>query len=262
MISAGFLGFVGDLLSGGGGDGGGYVSPNLRDYESRVSTGTRRRASLGFKPLTGQIGISQATQGFHLNNPQKRADELGQQSAFEQFNPYSISYKKLPALYTTQAYERGAGSLRREATGNLEATRNLIGARRPALLKKAASDQQRELNEQLAKLRTDLELKRMEKDVDLDKSAIDKQLDVLESQDSARRNRLTAGAEAGLNAARTRSDIVERERDYRDRAMDYLMQLYEAATGQANARADRATQRRGQTLGMLGDAGRIIAGAG
>lgn len=210
-----------------------------------------------------------------------------------QANPYEAAqfdFKSLPGEYYDTAYEQSARNLRRDQAGQLEALQEAIGVRRPGLLYKAAEDSQRRGGEELAQLAEGLGQERMRMDTDLavqqqlqqaqenyraagfneDQARIMAEQDMLEYQSRFAREQASADetyrylqglASTGLARVGTEANLVGQERDYADRALDYLMNLFGNAAGLQNQSAQIANQKRGADLGFLGNIGAGLIGA-
>lgn len=71
-----------------------------------------------------------------------------------------------------------------------------------------------------------------------------------------------AGVDAAGNKINLEADVTESERNYKDKALEYLMDLFKSTAGLSADEASRATSaataRRGQNLGLLGDVASIF----
>lgn len=247
------------LVGGGGGTSGGgsagYVSPNIPKRDEALQQGITDRSALGFKPLTGAEGVQTATAGFNLGGANQAIQELGSAGKFEGSNPYQFNFQHLPDMYNKLAYARGSQNIRREGATGLQNLKQAVGNRRPGLLAQLGQNQQRATGENLAGLQSDLGLKQMEQDVDLGRQQQTYQADenyrTLQAQDEARRARLASLGEIGTKVPALESDLLEAEREYRDKPLDYLRDVYGIDLGQSQAAAQRQTEQRGQNARLL-----------
>ncbi len=196
------------------------------------------------------------------------------------YNASKFNYQGLPAEYGNLAYEAGAKDIRREGAGNLEKIRENVGVRRPGLLLKASEQSSRDVGETLAGLNSDIRLREMEKNTDL---AVQQQKDQAEenfraagfsdqqAKDMAAEKFKEYGSKADLeklsadekfrrdtgygDMAKNRigliSGVTENERAYKDKAMEYLLNLFQSTIGSQNQAAQQATARRGQNMDFM-----------
>lgn len=127
--------------------------------------------------------------------------------------PYQ--FKGLPEKYGDLAFASGSKDVRRQGQGDLEKIQESVGVRRPGLLLKAGQNNQRNVAEQLAKMRTDIDLNVMDKNLDTDRAQAD--------ENFRNRDALQKGAS---NKVQLESGITESERAYQDQALKYLMDIY------------------------------------
>lgn len=252
-VAGGALGSA--VSGGGGGGGGGYVSPYLGSRDASLQQGLTDRASLGFKPLTGKEGVESATAGLNFTGANQAVEGLGTAGRFEGSNPYQFNFKGLPDMYNKLAYARGAQNLQREGASNLQSLKEAVGTRRPGLLANIGQQQQRGTQEQLAGLQSDLGLKQMEQDVDLAKQQQTYQADedyrTLQGADEARRARLASLGEIGTKVPALESDILERQREYQDKPLDYLRDIYGTDVAASSGQAGRGVTSQGQLYDFL-----------
>jgi hypothetical protein len=238
----------------------GYTSKNIQQYEDTAKERTYQRLGPDSKPITGAEGIQTATAGYDFN-PQKQAIQ-GYQSGGPRYNPAQFKFQGLPQQYGRQAYESGVSDIRREGQGQLEKMRESVGTRRPGLLAKMGTDFSRQLGEREGAMRRDIGLEEMRQNVDMSRAEQEAQAGenyrgFAANADERFRN-LGALEQAGQGMISTQSGLVENERNYRDKALDYIMKMFGDTAGLKNQSAGLALQNRGQTLGFLGS---LIGGA-
>ena len=231
-------------------------------------------------PLGGSKGIKTATSGYDLSpldeaisgfrNPGKLKETYRASS----YNPYQFNYGSLPDEYTKLAYTSGASDINRAGQDSLTKLRESIGTRRPGLLLKAGEDVSRGTNSDLAKLNTNLQLERMKQNLDLarqqqtaqaaenylgTKFGAEEQHKGYESRSALEKGNLDqvfrylqALGGAGKDKIGVQSGLLEKERDYQDRALDNIMKMYGYASGQANAAAGAGGGGADPLSGLLG----------
>lgn len=240
-----------------------YANPNQTNA-TRTTSSNEPEYITDFSNVGKQVGMNEA------NSPY---DYSGIDSAID-------SYKRGPS-YTTpkfnfgdsgmiddQAnleYGLGAKNINRNAQGTLEKLRETVGTRRPGLLLKAGEDSNRNASENLASLNSQLRGNAMGQKLQYGK---DQQL----AQDDANRyladlmmKNSDALSSANLNKISAQKEITGDERDYQDRGLEYLMDMYKSMTGAQNqtenAKMADKTNRQGNTLGFLGSAANAAAKA-
>lgn len=209
---------------------------HVGEYEEGAFKGVMDRNAGGNKPITGAAGVQQATQGYDFS-PQKQAI-----AGFSK--PYQFDYKGLPEQFGHQAYESGVQDLRREGAGQLEKMRETIGTRRPGMLAKVGEDMNRQLGEREGSMRRDIGLEQMRQDVALNQA---------QQQNQAAENfqNLGALAQTGQGMIGQQHGLVEDERNYQDKALEYLMNMYGQGAGLKNQKAQIDTQNKGGIFNAL-----------
>lgn len=209
---------------------------NVREYESAAYKGVMDRNATGHKPITGAAGVQQATAGYDFNPQKKALAGFGK--------PNQFNFTGLPQQYGAQAYESAVKDLRREGSGQLEQLRENVGVRRPGLLAKVSENMTRQLGEREGALRRDIGLEEMRQNVQLNQAQQQAQAD----EDF--RN-LSALAGTGQNIISQQSGLLDAERGYQDRALEYLMQMYSQGAGLKNQKAQMDAQNKGGFLNTL-----------
>lgn len=237
----------------------GYQPKHLGEYDDKTYERLNQRLGPDSSQITGPGGIQKATAGFDFN-PQKQAI-AGFSKGAPTYDPYSFNFKGLPEQYGTQAYNAGARDIRHEGQGQLEQIKEGMGTRRPGLFMKAAQDSQRRVGEQLGGMRENIGLEEMRQNVDLNRMQQESQAGENArafgmNEDNRFRN-LGALEGAGRGMVSDQSGLVENERNYQDKALQYLMQQYMDSAGLKNQAAQLALQKKAQSGSLLGS----LAGA-
>lgn len=232
-----------------------YNNPNQSKATPSSPASNEPEYTYDFSNVGKQIGMNEANAPY---------DYSGVDQAIE-------SYKKGPSytapkfnfgdpnMIDEQAnleYGLGAKNINRNAQGALEKLRETMGTRRPGLLMKAGEGNARMAGENLASLNTKLRSDAMGQKLQYGK---DQQL----AQDDANRyladllmRNSDALSGATLNKVSAQNQITGDERDYQDRGLEYIMDLFKTTLGaqnaSENAKMSDKTSRRGQTLGFLG----------
>ena len=253
-----------------------------------------------FKPIQGRGGVRRATRGFDFSPMNEAIQGFRQPGRFSQvyrprgmrqsYRGRNFNFRGLPSEYGRSAYQAQAKNLRREGAGQLEQLREAMGTRRPGMLMKAGENLDRQLGERLASADADIQRYVMDKGVDLgvqeQMAGADeafKQYQSLADLESrradqdyrayeSRANRearnmdqafryLQALYDAGRSKVGLESGLLEADRAYADKALDYLMRAYEGAVGTQNQAAQIDAQNRAATLGMIGSLGGAAASA-
>jgi len=237
----------------------GYNPKSTSQLEAGVSTGVGNRAgatrkadgsydySNSFNPITGAAGIAKSTAGYDFN-PMDQAIK-GFQA------PRSLSrvdFKNLPDRFGDVAYENMARDMRRESAGNLTRLNEQVGTRRPGLLLKSGQDANRDLSQQLAQGKANIERDIMEKNIDLDKDEQLANADLQKSETMLDLDRLKGLFGMGDTKIGTQSGLVGKERDYEDAGLDRLLEAWAKAGGFSNDAAQIKSQNRKASLDFLG----------
>lgn len=106
----------------------------------------------------------------------------------------SFNYQGLPQKYADEAFAVGSKDIRRQGQGDLQSIQEAVGARRPGLLLRAGQKSQRDIAEQLASMRGNIDLERMRQQTDLG---------VKQQQDQAAENMRAAQFGEGQEQFRT-----------------------------------------------------------
>jgi hypothetical protein len=199
-------------------------------------------------PLGGPAGIQTATAGYNWD-PQNQAIQ-GLSGMAGKYNPYQFNFQNLPDTYTKEAFQQGASDIGRQGQNTAAQLRENIGTRRPGLLMKGTEDTQRGTNQNLGQLRTSLDLNRINQNV-----ATQQAQQQAQAGENANASNINSGLfqnlfNAGQGMVGTQSGLLQNERGYQDQALQMLMQMYQAATGQANTAA--ATQAQAQANSLKG----------
>lgn len=236
----------------------GYNPKSTSQLETGVSTGVGNRAGAtrkadgsydytnSFKPITGAAGIAKSTAGYDFN-PMDQAIQ-GFQA------PRSLSrvdFKNLPDRFGDVAYENMARDMRRESAGNLTRLNEEVGTRRPGLLLKAGQDANRDLSQQLAQGKANIERDIMEKNINLDKDEQLANADLQKSETMLDLDRLKGLFGMGESKIGAQSGLVDKERGYEDAALDRLLDAWSKAGGFANQSAGIQSANRKATLDFI-----------
>ena len=208
--------------------------------------------SKSFQPIQGAAGVQQAKRGYSFDPMSQATEGLGQRRRVGR-----LDFKGLPQKYGSMAYERGAKDIRREGSGQLTQLQEALGTRRPDMLYKAARDAQRSQGENLADLGSDIARDVMGMETDLDVKEQVGNVDIQRAEELMDLDRLGKLFDVGRGTVETESGLVQRDRDYEDRALQFLMDLWKSAGGFAGQAAETERAGRGDTFNMLGN----IAGA-
>ena len=133
--------------------------------------------------------------------------------------------------------------------------RETVGPRRLGVLAQLGRSSERATGENLARMRDTLALEEMRARSELEKEqqirnaeeqyrAYQAAADLESRQAQQALARSQAFSDLGLGRAQLEAGILGAERDYKDRALDYLMQAYNTASGAANQAASIAAQRK------------------
>ena len=239
-------------------------------------------------PIEGEQGVRYSTRGYDLSpfdeaiagyrNPAR----LTQTYSGASYDPYQFNFGQLPEEYSQRAYQAGAKDINKAGRDKLTQIQETIGTRRPGLLKKASEESARGTNKNLLDLNNQVQLEKMRQNLDLGKlqqiqqagenlnaanfnagegyRGYQSRSDLEKSNaDSAFKN-LQALSQTGGAKVGAQSGLVGSEREYQDKALQYLMGLYGTATGQANQAAALANQRNQSAFGNLLGLGGLGAG--
>lgn len=226
----------------------------------------------------GKGYAEQAAKGYQ--DPAKFTAEYSSGYKPEANEAFQFNYGKLPSAYANQAYEAGSSDVRRESQGNLEKLRESVGTRRPGLLMKAGLQSGRNTADVLSKLNAQIRLEEMNKNLEYGarqqqdqagenarafaaNDAMQQYLSQekfreygskadLEGRNAAERQAnlqgLSSTGQLFGNMAQSeigqRAGITDSERNYQDRAMEYLMNLYGQGSQQSQFNAGQENQSR------------------
>ena len=151
-----------------------------------------------------------------------------------------------------------ARDLRSENAGNLTKLNENIGTRRPGLLMKASQDANRNLEQQLAQGRYNIERDIMDKNIQLDKDEQLSNADLQKAESEMNLDRLFKLGGLGSDLISKQAGLVGNERDYRDKALEMLLDAWKTSGGFSNEAAQIQSKNRGDTLGFFGN----LLGAG
>lgn len=254
----------------------GYKSKAAPQYEQGAYQGIANRAgatadgkggydfSNSFKPVGGRAGMQAATSGFDMSGIDGAMSGFKKPSRlFQEYRPATFNFKGLPSQYGASAYQSQAGNIRREGSGQLEKAREAVGVRRPGMLAKMATDFDRQQGERLASADADINRYIMDKSVDLGMQEQLQNADQqykgyqsrsdLEKTNAEEKYRYLQGLlGSGQAKVGTQSQLLENEREYQDKPLQYLMSLFGNAAGLNNQSAQIASQNRASTLNFLG----------
>jgi len=241
-------------------------------------------------PLTGPNAVGYAAQGYDFS-PINQAIEgyrtpaqLTQTYSGSTYNPYQYNFDNLPSEYTNTAYQSGASDINRAGSNSLAQLQESLGTRKPGLLANAAENSQRNTNKNLLGLNTNLRLNEINQNLATQQAQQKAQAGEnlgaanfnagegykgYESRanlekanaDNIFRN-LGALASTGQQRIGTEAGLVKDQQATQDQALQYLMNLYQAATGQANQSAALDNQARQASAAQIGGLGSLAAGVG
>lgn len=190
-------------------------------------------------PVSGRAGLETATNPFDFS-PIDRAI-AGFTAGPQKYDAFKFNFGSLPKEYTDLAYTSGASDINRAGADQLAQIRESIGVRRPGLLMKAGQQSQRDTSKNLLGLNTGLRLNEINQNIGLNKeqqmAQAGQNLAASQLNNSNTLNFLQGLLGAGQGKIGTQSGLLENERAYQDKAIQMLMNLYQAATGQANQAA-------------------------
>ena len=261
------------------GNGNMYTTPSLNSLQggsSKMKGKEDPYANYDFSntgiPLQGAKGLQYATQGYDFNPIDEAISGYRNPAKINQtYDPYQFNFGQLPEEYSQRAYQAGAKDINKAGRDKLTQIQETIGTRRPGLLKKASEESARDTNKNLLDLNNQVQMERMRQNLDLGKAqqvaqagenlgAANFRTDVDKFNADAAFKNLQGLAQAGGAKIGAQSGLLTGERDYQDQAIDYLMQLYNSATGQANTAAQQRQQRNQQVMGNLLGLGNLAVG--
>lgn len=201
-------------------------------------------------PLGGKSGLDVATSPYDWNPTNQAISGLSKGTTQ---NPYQFNFGQLPDQYTQDAYQLGSSNISRAGANQAAQAKEAIGTRRPGLLLNATENANRETGRNLAQLGTNLNLNRINQNLQLGKEQQTAQAGENANAQGRILQYLTSLAGAGQNKIGQQSNLLENERNYQDKGLQYLQSIYNNATGQANqAAAMQASQQGGAMSGLLG----------
>ena len=228
---------------------GSISSRNNAGNSGDPSQGNYNLSQIG-SPLGGKAGIDVATSGYNFN-PQNQAIS-GLSKMAGNYNPYQFNFQNLPEQYTKEAYQQGASDIAKQGANTTGQLQESIGTRRPGLLMKAAEDTQRGTNQNLNQLRTSLDLNRINQNVETQKAQQQAQAQENQGAQNINSGTLQNLFNAGQGLVGTQSGLLQNERGYQDQALQFLMDMYKSATGQANQAAQIGNQAQNSSMNMIG----------
>lgn len=223
-VGSGGAYYVGSGGAGGGGGGGKEPSRYTYDTSQAGAPISREAAISPYKKDLDLLG--KANEGFQ--NPAKLT---------QTYNPFN--FQGLPEQYGDKAFASGSKDVRRQGQGDLQAIQEAVGTRRPGLLLKAGQRSQRDVGEQLAKMRSDIDLNVMDRNLDVQRDQAAENYKGYESRSNLEKGnadeafRYLQGLQGGAaGKIGLESGITQQERGYQDEALKYLLGLYDTASGQ------------------------------
>lgn len=234
-------------------------------------------------------GLNQAMQGLKKTSYSPRTREAynfqNEEDAANR-NAYNYDFAKLPESYGATEYELGAKNMRRDAMGYLDTLGDSYGIRNMGALNKAQENARRGFGENLATLQAGIsqdvlrqnieqaraqQLSQADENYRSDEFNRAKKNSLQQAQadelyrtdafnddqrryyDSNRLNYLNSLSDANMKKIGTEADITGMERDYQDRALEYLLGQYETGSDQSHKNADRSEQSKGRIFSFLGN---------
>lgn len=216
------------------------------DYKKGAKEGIASR--LGAKPLGGgqydwsgvgaPVGKKEAIAGYDFSPMSESIETFKKPTLFSQkYNPYQFSFQSLPEQYAREQYDLGSRDIRREGQSSLRQMQEALGPRNRGLLLKAAQGSQRGMMEQLGGLNLGIRGKMMEEKARMAKeqqlaqagenlAAFGAEKDVAAMNADERYRYAEALAATGDQRLAREMAITQSERDYRDRGLEYLLDMY------------------------------------
>lgn len=272
------MGFFGDLFGGGGDNG--YDPLHPEDYDNLSYERIKQRLGANSNPVTGAEGVKAATQGYDFSPMNKAVKDLSSTPTLTQtykgstYKPSQFNFAQLPEQYAQTAYASGSQPIKRQGQDNLQMLGERMGSRRPGLFAKVAQQNQRETNTNLGNLNNQIQLEKIRQNVDLGRAQQEAQAgenlnaagfnadqsyrgyqsrsDLEKSNSANKLSYANALGGMGQNVIGTKSGLVENERNYQDKALEYLMNLFSTSVSGANQAGQLMNQKRGQTLDFMG----------
>jgi hypothetical protein len=284
------IGGVTDMLTGGGNKGPiGYTSPYASEYENSSRQGIYGRLGAKKKLKKGKTGAGgesdyeydmtgttdpmtpeQAKSGYSgFGKIQEAMDKINQSTySPEAYQKTQYNIQSLPEKSYNLASEAGVKDLNRQGQSSLAKLQETVGTRRPGLLLKAGEQSNRDVGEQLASLQSSLRQEQMKEKTQAGKDQ--QTLQATENMNAAKfgesqeqyknedqRQRAEGYGTLANQYLGNEQTATESERAYKDKALEWLMDMFKTASGANSAAAvagqNSADARRGQTMSMLGE---------
>lgn len=184
-----------------------------------------------FSGVGQSVGKGQAIQDYDFSGLDQAAGTFKNPSLFGQgYNPYQFNFAGLPKQYADEQYAAGSKNVRREGTANLKQLQESIGPRNKALLFKSAQNSQRDTLERLAQLNSGIRSSMMEKQADFGRAQQQAQagenFNIAKTGSDENYRNAQSLADTSAQKIGFESDITQRERDYQDKALQYLLDMY------------------------------------
>lgn len=270
-------GFGKKLLGGGGGGGGpiGYSSPYTKEYEEKAKDKIYSNMSQPDKKFSGVDAFNEAQKPYDFSGLNSAISSYKNMGSYRPstYGASQYNFSGLPQQYGDLAYASGSKDIKRQGNSNLESLKETVGPRRLGLLAKLSGNQARDTGENLAKLRSDIDLDVMNKNVDLGKEQQLQQavenykatgFNADEAYKKATFDQQNAQGLADLeksklglqsNVVGQQADLASAEKNYNNMDLDRLIDLFTktAGLGADASKAGAANQqgKQGQTLQSL-----------
>lgn len=244
---------------------GNRTGAKLKGYKSyKIGNKTIRVPDYDWSDTGKQVTMASATSPYDFGGIDSAISGLkaGPTKITDTYNPTTFSFANNDLIdkSTANQYALGSGDVRREGQGQLEKLRESVGPRRPGLLMKAGQDSNRSVGETLAKLRMGLDTEALGQKLNLGK---DQQLaqagenfnaagfnrDTNRYNNDTSMNWLNSLAELSGNKIGLQGNITESERNYQDKGLDYIQNLYSTLL---QGRRGAGSSKKGGVLGSIG----------
>lgn len=170
----------------------------------------------------GPVASGGGNQGYDYGAIDKAAQGFGSAPQLkETYNPTSYqktdfsNLQNLPESYANEAYGLGSKDIRREGAGQLSQLKGAVGTRRPGLLAKLGQNQARTIGENLASLRGNLDINRINQNNE-------NQFKIASMNQGENQFGANFGANEGYRGYQSRSDL---EKGNAGLSKDYLTSL-------------------------------------
>lgn len=203
-----------------------------------TGTGAKGAPIFDFSKVGGSIGKDEALKGYDFNPYNQAISSFQNPSLFgDKYNTSQFNFQGLPQQYANDQYALGAKDVRRESQGNLKQLNESLGPRNKGLLFKAAGNAQRAEQENLAGLNTGIRSNMAMQNAEFQKAqqlaqanenmaGFNANLGVNKANADERYRNAQALADTGGKKIAQEGDVTKTERDYKDRALEYLLDMY------------------------------------